>query len=87
MPVTQDIRDGFALSYARDYETLSEGWLEATRFGETSFDRWIAAHDARVAAVARADAWHEGYAARIDGVPATAGPLSPDSPSRARRRV
>ena len=38
-------------------------------------------------ALARYEAWHEGYVARIDGKPATAGPAHPNAPSRARRTV
>lgn len=42
VPTTQDIRDGFALYYAKDMELMSPGWYEATQFGEAAFDRWFA---------------------------------------------
>ena len=43
--------------------------------------------ESSVVAVARYEAWHEGYAARIDGRKVTDGPANPHAPSRARRNV
>lgn len=36
-------------------------------------------------ALVRYEAWHEGYAARMDGKSVTEGPSHPNAPSRARR--
>ena len=39
-PTTQEVRFGFAMSYACDQ------WRKSTQFGESAFNRWLAAHDA-----------------------------------------
>lgn len=48
-PTDTDIRDGFSLNYARDYEDFSDGYYEACRFGEQAFSRWLEEHDRQVA--------------------------------------
>lgn len=55
-PTTTDIRDGFAFNYGRDYETFSEGYYEALRFGEAAFSRWLADYTRQQ----REEAWDEG---------------------------
>lgn len=58
-PTTQDVSDGFSLSYTRDYEPFSEGWYEASRFGVEAFKRWLSEHDRQTSE----KAWYEGMEA------------------------
>jgi hypothetical protein len=81
VPTTQNVHDGFALSYAKDYEPFSDDWLKSSRFGHEAFHRWLERFTARI----RHDAWHEGYAAHIDGLSASEGPEDPDAVRRRNR--
>lgn len=49
-PTDTDIRTGFSLNYARDYEEPNNSfYFEACRIGEQAFSRWLEEHDRQVA--------------------------------------